>query len=110
MSDPTFSKISVFSRVDGHNVSSVFRSAKATAVMGSVGLDFRDATMEGSEATIDVTTIMGGIEIRVPQTWTVINRVTAVMGGVSDHSRAKDGNKRIIIEGNVLMGGVDIKN
>ena len=78
--------------------------------MGGVQLDFRDATMEGNEARIDVTAVMGGVDIRIPRSWTVVNHVTPVMGGVQDHTRSTDGNKRLVIEGTVLMGGLKIKN
>ena len=106
----TFSSTAVLGGIERRNSSSAFRSAEASAFMGGVNLDFRDATMEGDEARIRVSAIMGGIEIRVPRTWTVINHVSPVMGGVEDHSRSGDGNKRLVIEGTVFMGGLDIEN
>jgi predicted membrane protein len=106
----TFSSTAVLGAIERRNSSSAFRSAEASAFMGGVNLDFRDATMEGDEARIRVSAIMGGIEIRVPRTWTVINHVSPVMGGVEDHSRSGDGNKRLVIEGTVIMGGLDIEN
>ena len=106
----TFSSTAVLGGIERRNSSSAFRSAEASAFMGGVNLDFRDATMEGDEARIRVSAIMGGIEIRVPRTWTVINHVSPVMGGVEDHSRSGDGNKRLVIEGTVIMGGLDIEN
>ena len=108
--EPTFSDTAILGGVERHSSSQAFRSAEATAFMGGVELDFREAIMEGDEAKIDVTAIMGGVDIRVPRTWTVVNHVTPVMGGVNDHSHAIDSNKRIIIEGTVLMGGLEIKN
>ena len=77
---------------------------------GGVELDFRNATMEGNEAKIDVSALMGGIDIRVPGSWVVINRVSAILGGVDDNTTSHDGNKRLVVEGTVLMGGLDIKN
>jgi predicted membrane protein len=106
----TFTSTAFLSGIERRISSLDFRDAEASAFMGGVNLDFRDATMEGNEAEIDVSAIMGGIEIRVPRTWTVINRVTPIMGGVEDHTHATDGNKRLVIEGTVLMGGLSIKN
>jgi hypothetical protein len=87
-----------------------FRKGQAEAIMGGIDLDFRDATIEGDEARLDVTAIMGGVKIRVPRTWIVVNRVTPILGGVDDNTDSVDGNKRLVIEGTVLMGGLDIKN
>jgi hypothetical protein len=53
---------------------------------------------------------MGGVEIHVPRTWTVVNRVNSVLGGVEDHSRSTDSGKRLVIDGTVLMGGLEISN
>jgi hypothetical protein len=40
----------------------------------------------------------------------VVNHVTPILGGVDDHTRPTDSNKRLVIEGTVVMGGLDIKN
>ena len=108
--EPTFTSTAFLGGIERRINSSDFRDAEASAFMGGVKLDFRDAAMEGNEAEIDVSAIMGGIEIRVPRTWTVINHVTPIMGGVEDHTHSTDGNKRLVIEGTVLMGGLTIKN
>jgi predicted membrane protein len=90
--------------------SSTFRSDEATAFMGGIDLDFRDAIIEGDEAKLDITAVMGGVNIRVPRTWTVVNRVVPILGGVKDRTNSINANKRLVIEGTVLMGGLDIKN
>ena len=108
--ESNFTSTAVLGSIERRNSSSAFRGAEASAFMGGVNLDFRDATMEGDEARIEVSAIMGGIELRIPRTWTVINRVTPVLGGVEDHTRSADSNKRIVIEGTVFMGGLEIKN
>jgi hypothetical protein len=107
---PTFSGSAFLSGIE-RRISPEFRGADVSAFMGGVDLDLRDATMEGEEARIDVSAMMGGIDIRVPPSWTVINRVTAIMGGVCDRTR-HTGNSRqtLVVEGTVFMGGVDIKN
>ena len=108
--DSNFNETAVLGGVQRSNNAQNFRSGDANAFMGGVELDLRDANMEGSEATIHVTAVMGGIDIRVPRTWTVVNHVTPVLGGVDDHTRSGDGEKKLIIEGTVVMGGLDIKN
>ena len=109
-SESTFNSTAFLGGVERRNSSSAFRGGKASAVMGGVDLDFRDSIMEGDEAKIEVSAIMGGVDIRVPRTWNVINRVVPILGGVDDHTSPRDAKKRLIIEGTVLMGGLEIKN
>jgi len=106
----TFDSSAFLSGVDQRNSSADFRGGKAEAFMGGVKLDFRDAIMHGDEARIEVSAIMGGIELRVPRNWTVVNRVVPILGGVEDNSSSRDSNKRLVIEGTVVMGGLDIGN
>ena len=108
--DPTFSSYAFLSGVETRNNSSTFRGGSASAVMGGAKLDFREATMEGDQATIDISAIMGGVELYVPRTWEVVNHIVPVLGGVNDHTSQRDASKRLIVEGTVLMGGLDIRN
>jgi hypothetical protein len=87
-----------------------FQRGEAEAFMGGIDLDFRDAIIEGDEARLEVTAVMGGVNIRVPRNWNVVSRVTPIMGGVKDRTTSRSGNKRLVIEGTVLMGGLDIRN
>ena len=79
--------------------------------MGGCEIDLRNAEING-DAAIDVFAMWGGIEIRVPENWTVIGRVTPLMGGFEDHTRAPQAASahRLIVRGMVIMGGVEIKN
>jgi predicted membrane protein len=108
--DSTFSSYAFLSGVETRNNSSTFRGGSASAVMGGAKLDFRDATMEGDQATIDISAIMGGVELYVPRTWEVVNHIVPVLGGVNDHTSQRAANKRLIVKGTVLMGGLDIRN
>ena len=94
------------------NISSpAFRGGELTAVMGGCEVDLRNAGING-DAVIEVFAMWGGIEIRLPEDWTLINRVTAVMGAVEDNSRPPQAPTphRLTLRGFVMMGGVEIKN
>ena len=108
--ESSFDASAFLSGVQRYNNSADFRRGEASAFMGGVELDFRDAEMQGSQATLDVTAIMGGINLRVPRTWTVINHVTPILGGVEDHTHHGDNEKKLFLEGTVVMGGLEIKN
>ena len=75
-------------------------------------LDLRGATLSGGQAVINVLALMGGFDIRVPDTCRVVNETTPFMGGVADKTKAPAASDapRLIVRGFVMMGGLDIKN
>jgi hypothetical protein len=79
--------------------------------MGGCEMDLRHAKIHG-EAVIDVFAMWGGIEIRVPDDWTVVSRVTPMLGGFEDKTRPTPdaSTHRLIVRGMVIMGGVEVKN
>jgi len=109
--ESSFNDVAFLGGIKRTNDTDRFRRGEAKAVMGAVKLDLRDASMEGSEAVLDVSSIMGGVEVRVPDTWTVVSRVNTVLGGFEDRTRhPKDDRYRVILEGTVLMGGLKVEN
>ena len=53
--------------------------------MGGAQLDLRQATIPpGEEAVLDIFVVMGGCEIFVPSSWTVVTPLVPVMGGIDD--------------------------
>lgn len=87
-----------------------FKGGDVTAIMGGVELDLRGASLQ-SDAVIDLFVAGGGIVLKIPADWTVVNRSTAIMGGIDDKSFAPPvSTKRLIVMGTAIMGGVEIKN
>jgi predicted membrane protein len=107
----TVSAVAVLSGLNRGNNSKTFRGGDLTAVLGGCEIDLRQASIEG-EAIIDVFAMWGGIEIRVPENWSVSGRVTPILGGYEDKTRpARDATtQRLVVRGFVIMGGVEIKN
>jgi predicted membrane protein len=88
-----------------------FRGGQVLAVMGGCEIDLRRARIAQGEATLDVFAFWGGIEIRVPEEWEVVNRVNNVLGGSDNKTRLEPGTQqRFIVTGTVIMGGVEVKN
>ncbi|MGA9117340.1 MAG: DUF5668 domain-containing protein [Bacteroidota bacterium] len=89
-----------------------FRGGELTAVMGGCELDLRQARMKGAEAVLDVFALWGGIEIKVPQDWTVAVEGVPLLGGFDDKTLPPRENPRgrLVIKGFVVMGGVEITN
>ena len=103
----------VFGGVERHISAQDFRNAQCIAVFGACKIDLRDAQILGKEATLEAYAVFGGVEIRVPDDWEVINRGTAVFGGIADqrrHGPTGPDTKTLILEGAAVFGGVEVKN
>ena len=107
----TLSAMAILGGVSRGNNSRAFRGADLLAIMGGCQLDLRQAAIHG-EAVIEVFALWGGIEIRVPEDWTVASHIVPLMGGVEDKTRPPQGATahRLILRGFAIMGGVEIKN
>jgi hypothetical protein len=111
-SNDLVSAIAVLGGVSRGNNSPAFRGGELTAVMGGCELDLRHAAIDG-EAVIEVFALWGGIEVRVPEDWTVVSRITPILGGVEDKTRppqAAASRHRLVLRGFIVMAGVEIKN
>jgi predicted membrane protein len=107
--------VSGFALLGGVNrrcVSQDFRGGSLTAIMGGCELDLRHASISSGQAVIDTFAFWGGIEIKVPQEWTVVVQGTPILGAFDDKTVrvGGDGSKVLVIKGVALMGGVDVKN
>ena len=70
----------------------------------------RSASLEG-EAVIHIFAVMGGITIKCPVDWTVVLEGTPILGGFDEKTAPPpDNNKRLVVRGYAIMGGVEIRN
>lgn len=106
----TIAIIAIMSGTKSSNSSSNFQGGEITAIMGSVELDLRAASI-AHDVTIEITAIFGGVQIKVPNDWFVVMNGMPIMGGMEDHSvPPMNPLKRLLITGSAIMGGVEIKN
>ncbi|MBY0574832.1 MAG: cell wall-active antibiotics response protein [Undibacterium sp.] len=102
--------VTIMSGSQGNIASQNFRGGAITAIMAGVELDLRNASIQG-DAVIDVFAVWGGITLRIPSDWSVVNNGSAILGGIQDSTiPPMTANKRLIISGTAIMGGVEIKN
>ncbi len=115
---PASSYISSFAVMSGseHKPTQPFQGANLGAVMGGVKLDLTGAEMQGDVATIEVFAVWGGIEIFAPRDWDVTSKVVTFMGASVDKRRPVavpppgTPRKTLVVQGFVLMGGIEIKD
>ena len=78
---------------------------------GGLELDLRQAVMEAPEATIDIQATLSGIEVRVPRDWQVVVQLAATLGAVEDKTVAPASpGHRLVLRGEMTLGGLEIKN
>ena len=82
------------------------------AVMGGAHLDLRGAEIEGASASISCISIMGGIDIVVPEGIDVEVSGFGLMGGVADQVKgpALPGAPALRIHAIAFMGGISVRS
>jgi len=93
--------------------SQAWKGGELVVTAGGVELDLRQAELHPDGAVLVVRVLMGGIDIRVPDTWQVQCHVTPLLGGAEDSTRSTQGVSsapRLLVKGNVTLGGVSIQN
>lgn len=113
-SDSEFDHVAIFGGVKQRVTVKNFRGGRVLAICGGFEIDLTRADIEGQSAVIDANALMGGGEIRVPDSWVIEFRGVPLLGGYSDetHQMVTDSTtaKHLIIKGVACMGGVVIKN
>jgi len=89
-----------------------FHGGEATAIMGGCEIDLRQCDIAHGPAVFDMFALMGGIELSIPGDWSVRNEGLAVLGGIEDSRKETSGNpnKLLVLRGQAIMGGIEIKN
>ena len=90
-----------------------FQGGEAFAMFGGVVIDLRNAGAEG-EVYIEANSIFGGVEIRVPENWTVIVKGVGIFGGYEDKTldtRIAPDTKQtqLVVNGVAIFGGVTVR-
>ena len=91
-----------------------FTGGHIDAVFSGYEIDLRGATMAADSATLKIGAVFAGIEIRIPETWSVVLQGDGIFGGFSDSTVQPNpqtpGLKRLFVKGAAVFGGVNVKN
>lgn len=105
--------VAVFGGVKRTVVSKNFKGGEVVAVFGGAEVDLTHADIQGV-VKLEATNILGGTKLIVPPHWDVQSEMVAILGGVEDKRRIQpdliDRNKRLILTGTSLLGGLEVKS
>lgn len=92
-----------------------FKGGKIDAVFSGYEIDLREAIMPGDSAVVEANAVFGGIEIRIPITWSAVVQGVGVFGAFQDETiqpnlTLNPNPKRLIVKGGAVFGAVEVKN
>jgi len=91
-----------------------FTGGHIDAVFSGYQIDLRGAIMTGDSATLKVSAVFSGVEIRVPETWSVVIDGHGAFGAFVDNTTQPNpqtpGLKRLFVKGGAVFGGVEVRN
>ncbi len=105
---------SIFSSIEKTITDQNFTNGTASAIFGSVELDFLQANIPGDSAVVELNAVFGSIEVRVPLNWVIAIEAGAVFGSCENKTRGPLPNagpvKTLIVRGGAVFGSIEIKN
>lgn len=111
-SDDRIDESTMFGSISKRVTTKSFKGGSISVVFGAAEIDLRSAQLAEEGAVLDISTIFGGVEIRIPESWMVQTHSSAVLGGVDVKYSNTEVNigKRLVINASAVFGGVEIKN
>ena len=111
----TLDETAIFGGWDRSITTNEFLGGEINALFGGFELDLANCRIPDDQATVTVFIAFGGGDIRVPRDWNVEVRAFAIFGGTDDKSvhPVPEGDlppKKLVVDGFVVFGGLDIKN
>lgn len=100
------------SGIESINGSKNLSGGSVLSVLGGIQLDLRHAQLTENGAVLNVTTILGGVELIVPEDVHVEIKGTPILGGLENKTNTygMEKNKTLYINGVALLGGIEIKH
>ncbi len=108
--DSNFSLFTVFGGSKRVLRTDAFQGGDCAAIFGGIEVNLRDAKMAGQEAVIDINCMFGGVDLKIPADWIVVNKALNIFGGVEDKTNHPNSGPRLIVTGSVMFGGIALKN
>ncbi len=103
----------IFGGVVRNVISKKFRGGNITNVFGGTEINLLQAEFE-NQAVINLDNVFGGVAIIIPAHWQLKSELITVFGGMEDKRQMQQNSetesKILILKGNCVFGGVEIKS
>ena len=103
----------VFGGIKKNIQSKNFKGGEVVSFMGGSEINFMQADIQ-QPIVLEVNNVFGGTKLIIPSNWDVKNEISAVFGGVEDkrsfNNSIPDSNKKILLKGSCVFGGVEVTN
>jgi predicted membrane protein len=112
-SDNEFDLVTIFDGTDFASTAPAFRRGSVLTWYGGGQIDLRGATLDPAGAELNVRALFGGVQIIVPETWRVQQRMVAFLGGVSDSREKIEAHETgpvLRLDGWAAFGGIDVSS
>ena len=86
-----------------------FTNGKLTVVCGGADFDLRQVTPKTKDVKLEISCILGGVRLILPEDWEVVTNVKSYLAGVdSVHKVPSKAKVTLHITGEVILGGIAI--
>ena len=103
----------VFGGVKKNIQSKNFKGGEIVSFMGGAEISFMQADIQ-HPVVLEVNNVFGGTKLIIPGNWEVQTEISAMFGGVEDkrnfQNAIPDAEKKIILRGSCVFGGIEINN
>jgi len=108
--EDTTTLVSILGGSDLRGQWEVPKTIRVFTFLGGTDIDFTDARFSSSKVRVQLINILGGTDIHVPEGVNVVSKAFCILGGVDNKapSIASRQAPTIVVEGFVLLGGLDI--
>lgn len=104
--------VSIFGAVKKNVYSKNFRGGETVSIFGGSEINLMHADFSGT-IKLEIVNVFGGTTLFIPAHWQIRSEATAIFGAIEDKRQRPAGvttDKVLVIEGFVMMGGIDIKS
>lgn len=103
----------IFGGIKKNIQSKNFKGGEIISFMGGSEINFMQSDIQ-HPVVLEVNNVFGGTKLIIPANWDVKNEISAVFGGVEDkrsfNNSIPDSEKRILLKGACVFGGIEVTN
>lgn len=105
----------VFGGVKKNIISKDFKGGEVSIVFGGAELNLSQSDIV-EKAELELRQVFGGVKLIVPEHWKIKSEITTVMGGIEDKRLVQrdvltdSPMKILVLKGEIIFGGIEIKS